>query len=106
MPAALLQLILGNPALMAMLTSVISNPQLVQTITGVLTGLAGQVSSGVPPATAVQNMILTQFDLEAAATSVRAEVKKLGLTPWTIDQEREMAAVVIRNYIANVKAGK
>ena len=103
---ALLMMIMNNPALMAMLTSVISNPKLVETITGILTQLSSQVGSGVPPATAIQNLILTQFDLESAADAVKAEVAKLGLKPWTRDQEREMAAVVIRSYIANVKAGK
>jgi hypothetical protein len=103
---ALLQIVLGNPALMGMLTSVISNPALVQTITQVLTGLSSQVSSGVPAATAVQNLILTQFDLDSAAAVVALEATKLGAPPWNIDQQREMAALVIRSYIANTKAGK
>ena len=67
---ALLQLVLGSPALMGMLSTVISNPAIVQTITQVLNGLSTQVNSGVPPATAVQNMILTQFDLDQAAVAV------------------------------------
>lgn len=103
---ALLMMIMNNPAMMAGLTSIISNPALVQTITSILSGLSNQVAAGVPPATAMQNLILTQFDLDQAAGAVKAEVAKLGLTPWTLDQEREMAAVVIRNYISNVKAGK
>ena len=104
--AALLQLVLGNPMLMSLLTSVISNPALVQTITQLLTGLSTQVSQGVPAATAVQNLILTQFDLDQAAAVVGAEATKLGPPPWNIDQQREMAALVIRSYIANTKAGK
>ena len=104
--AALLQLVLGNPTLMALATSLLSNPQLVQLITQVLTGLSTQVGTGVPPATAIQNLILTQFDLDQAAAAVAAEMKKLGLAPLTLDQEREMAAVVIRSYISNTKAGK
>ncbi len=103
---ALLQLILGNPTLMALLTSLLSNPQLVAMITQVLTGLSGQVASGVPAATALQYLILTQADLDAAAAVVEAEAVKLGPPPWTLDQQREMAAKVIRSYIANVKAGK
>jgi hypothetical protein len=55
---------------------------------------------------AIQNLILTQADLESAADAVHTEVAKLGLNAWNRDQEREMAAVVIRNYISNVKAGK
>ena len=104
--AALLQLVLSNPTLMAMLTPVISNPQLVQQITQALTQLSTQVGAGVTPATAVQNLILTQFDLNAAAAVVDTESKKLGPPPWNIDQQREMAALVIRSYIANVKSGK
>jgi len=103
---AILQLVLGNPTLMALLSSVISNPQIVAMITTVLNGLSTQVATGIPPATAVQNLILTQFDLEGAADAVHAEVAKLGLPPLTRDQEREMAAKVIRSYIANTKAGK
>lgn len=103
---ALLMMILNNPTLMAAFSSLLANPQMVQTLTQALTHLSGQVSSGITPATAIQNLILTQVDLEGAADAVHAEVAKLGLTPWTRDQEREMAAVVIRSYIANVKAGK
>jgi lysozyme family protein len=103
---ALLQIILSNPAAMSLLTSVISNPQLVQTITSVLTGLSSQVSAGATPTTAVTNLILTQFDLDQAAASVAAEFTKMGLAPLTLDQNREIAAVAVRSYIANTKAGK
>ena len=103
---ALLQLVLGSPALMAMLSSVISNPAIVQTITQVLNGLSSQVSTGVPLPTAMQNLILTQFDLDQAGLIVATEATKLGNPPWNLDQQREMAALVIRSYIANTKAGK
>ncbi len=103
---AILQLVLANPTLMSLLTSVISNPVLVQTVTQVLNQLSTQVGAGVTPATAVQNLILTQFDLDSAGHIVVTEAAKLGPPPWTQDQAREMAALVIRSYIANTKAGK
>jgi len=104
--AALLQLVLGNPTAMSLLGSLLANPQLMAMINQMLNGLSQQVGSGVPLPVAVQNLILTQFDLDQAAAAVRAEMVKLGLPPLTLDQEREMSAKVIRSYIANTKAGK
>lgn len=104
---ALLQIVLGSPALMSLVGSLISNPTAVQAVTQVLTGLSTQVASGATPAQAIQNLILTQYDLDQAALVVQAEATKLGVTTaWTQDQAREMAALVIRSYIANTKAGK
>jgi hypothetical protein len=103
---ALLQIVLGSPALMSLVGSLISNPTAVQAITQVLTGLSTQVAGGITPAQAITNLILTQADLDSAAAVVAAEATKLGAPPWNLDQQREMAAKVIRDYIANTKAGK
>jgi lysozyme family protein len=103
----LLQVVLGSPALMSMVTGLISNPTAAAALTQVITGLSTQVAAGATPQQAITNLILTQFDLDQAAAVVQAEATKLGLTPaMTLDQAREMAAVVVRNYITNTKAGK
>ena len=102
----LLQVVLGSPALMSMVTGLISNPAAAAAITQVITGLSTQVAAGATPQQAITNMILTQYDLDQAAAVVQAEMAKLGLPPLTLDQAREMAALVVRNYITNTKAGK